>query len=994
MTLKSLLKAIVLPAILLLCTQLSFAQERVVSGKVTDVKDGSPVVGASVVAKGSTRGTSTGADGSFRLTVGNDVSTLVITSVGFGRQEVSISGKDNVDVNLSATNQDLNAVVVVGYGSARKRDVTGSVTQVKASEFNTGNITNPLQQLAGKAAGVVVTQAGGDPNGGISVRVRGLTSLIAGGDPLYVVDGIVGADINGVSPSDIETVDILKDASASAIYGARGANGVVIINTKRGRSGKTAVEYNVYVASDVISKTLPVLDGPSFKAAYLAEGNNPAGLLDKGGNTDWQKEITRVGITQNHSLAFSGGSPKFNYRASVNYIDQQGIIYNSDRKYLNGRLQINQKFLNDKGSAQFIMAYTNQRKNFVDYSNPQENPFTYALNYSPLLPVLNSKGDYFQLPTFSYQNPLAFIKQITNQGDENLFNGSYKIDYELFKGFSLSTFGAIGKYNNTYGRYDPTNSFVGGAAFNSDGELVIPGRGNARRSTAFGTSYIMNFLANYKTKFANDHSIDILAGYEYSDFINEGFGATTSGFISDALLFNNLGSFNPTSLSDISAFSSKSGFSFASFFGRVAYSYKNKYQLTLNARADGSSKFGKNNKWGVFPSFAAAWAASEEDFLKDVSWLNNLKVRVGYGVTGNSEPIGPYRSLTLYGPQGRYYFDGQFLTGFGPNQLENPDLRWEKRSMFNVGIDFSILSNKISGSIEMYSSDTKDMLYEYGVPSPPLPFDRVFANVGNMNNKGFDLNINYNVVNNSKLKWTTGIVFSTVKNKITKLNGEITLLGQKFDLNTPKVGWGTANGQGLNQTVSFLQVGHSFGSFLLRRFQGVNPAGDQVFEINDPADDNNRWIDPWNKFTFGWSNQLAFGNFDAAIQFRGQYGGQAFNNTYLNFANVNRLRNNSNVHEDAITNGIKDPAKTSDFWVQSTSFLRLESMAIGYTFNTNMKNLKRLRLYVAGNNLFVLTNYKGYDPEVRVSGRQAYIDNLDFYPRTRSLSIGLNVNFE
>lgn len=990
---KRILPAFTCSLILLLFGLTVFAQQKVITGRVTDI-DGNGIPGVSVLAKGSSSGTQSGSDGSYSLSVANDVSTLVFSSVGFGLQEVSIAGRSSVDIAMETTNQDLNAVVVVGYGTVRKKDLTGAVTQVKASEFNQGNITNPLQQLQGKAAGVVITQAGGDPNGGISVRVRGVTSLLGSGDPLYVIDGIVGADINAVGPNDIETVDILKDASSSAIYGARGANGVVLITTKKGRAGATKVEYNAYVAFDKIPNTLPLLSGPEYKAAYLAAGFDPAKLNDKGANTDWQKEITRSAFSHNNNIALSGGTDKSNYRASLTYIDQEGIVKNTDRKYLNGRIQMNQKALNNKANVALSLAYTNQKKNFVDYSNPQENPFIYALNYSPLLPVKNPDGSYFQSTGFSSQNPLAFIEQFTNQGDENLLNGSYKVDYNLFKGFTISTFGSILKFNNVYGRYQPTNSFNGGASYNSNGMITVLGRGNATRSTTLGTDKVINLLGNYKTSFGSDHNFDITGGYEYYDNIREGFGSTTSGFITDAFIYNNLGAANITTTSDISTYSYKNSYQLASFLGRINYGYKGKYLLTLNGRYDGSSKLGKNNKWGFFPSAAASWVISEEDFMANNSQIDHLKLRVGYGVTGNVEPIAPYNSLSIYSPSGSYYANGQFNRGFSPSQIPNADLKWEQRQMTNIGLDFAILKNRLSGSIEYYISKTKDMLFSYGIPSPPLPYDRVLANAGTMSNKGFELSLNAGIVDKGDLKWNTTVIFATVKNEITGLTGSFKYAGQTYALNTPKLSWGVTNGQGLNRVISYLEKGHSFGSFFLRKYNGVNAAGEQQLIPMNPGSDSLTWYDPWNKFTYGWSNYVTFKAFDFNMQIRGQAGGKVFNSTNLNIANVSRFGYNANVHEDALTSGIKDAPQHSDKWLESSSFARLESVALGYTFNTNVASISKLRFYVAANNLFIITKYKGYDPEVRVTGSQAFIDNLDYYPRTRSFSLGVNLTFE
>jgi iron complex outermembrane receptor protein len=381
--------------------------------------------------------------------------------------------------------------------------------------------------------------------------------------------------------------------------------------------------------------------------------------------------------------------------------------------------------------------------------------------------------------------------------------------------------------------------------------------------------------------------------------------------------------------------------------------------------------------------------------MKNVTFFNNLKLRVGYGETGNVEPIDPYNSLFLYKPTGSYYSNGVFNRGFSPSQINNEDLKWERRQMTNIGIDFAILKSRLSGTIEYYTSKTKDLLFEYGIPSPPLPFDKVKANAGTLSNKGFDISINVQAIKRADLTWNSTFIFATVKNKILGLSGTFKYLGQTYELNTPKVSWGVANGQGLNQIVSYLQPGQPFAAFFLQKFSGVDAAGKLILTPKDPTSDDRFWIDPWNDFTFGWNNSVTYKAFDFNMQLRGQVGGKVFNGTFLNFANVNRFNNNGNVLQDALTNGFKDPAQLSDYPVESSSFARLESVSLGYTFNTkNLPAIQKLRFYVAGNNLFIITKYKGYDPEVRNTGKQAFIDNLDYYPRTRSVSLGVNLTFE
>jgi iron complex outermembrane receptor protein len=972
-------------------TAIAFSQNTV-TGTVKD-KDGAPISGISVLVKGTKAGTSTNSQGVFSFSNLAPGATLVISGAGYTQQEIKVTGSEPIDVTLQTSIGGLNEVVVIGYGSVRKKDVTGSVGKLNNANFNQGAVTNGVEALQGKVAGVAITPPGGDPNGKAQIRIRGIGSIQGNSDPLIVVDGVQGIDLNTIPPTEIESYDILKDASATAIYGSRGANGVVLVTTKKGRSGAPRVEYNTFVATESVANTVDLMSAADVKA-YFAK-NNP--LLDGGASTDWVDAISRTGFTHSHSLAISGGTDKTNYRGAVTYYNREGVLLNSGKDNLNARLSIQQKALSNKLDIQFNAIYNVVNRKFIDYGGDianvtisgvgQEslNPFLFAYSMNPTNPIYdnsptNRYGGYFQPNQYASQNPVAFLEQIYNRGRENNFNGSGRLEYELFKDFKVFVFGSQNNINTVNDFASPTT------AYNTS--LGYAKKGNINERNLLGNTGI-----TYR-KAAGDHSFDVIGVYEYFKNTKDEFSVAVTDLRYDNVLDNNL-SLGGTIVQGFPK-SSKEEYNIVSFLGRVNYNYAGKYYLTASVRRDGSSKLGLNNKWGTFPSVSAAWALSKESFLQNSrNWLSDLKLRVGYGVTGNQNGISPTLSQKLLGFGAPTLVNGVVVTPTIITQNANSDLKWEKKAQFNAGIDFTILNSRLSGSVDYYSGKTTDLLYEFAVD--PALFDgagTLTANAGEMTNKGVEVSLSSPLIKKQDFQLNIGANISFNTNKIENINGQASdKNGNIVQLSQPsRVNWGNIYGRGLSfSNVTVLEPGYAMGTLYVPHYIGKNAAGEPQIESDNV--DKFIHIKALPKFIYGFSLNPRYKHLDAAINFRGSYGGKIYNGTLTNLNNEGRLADGDNVYAGAVTDGFKKP-QISDFFVESSSFLRLDNMSIGYNIPLSSGSaFKSLRVFVAGNNIFIITNYKGTDPEVAADGKNMNIENINVYPKNRVFSLGLNVGF-
>lgn len=954
---------IILFFMLFITAGMNAQQKKMVTGIIYDSYGGT-LPGVSVLESGTSNGTSTDIDGKFvlQVTTGN---SIVISYVGYSNQTILIdaSTSANLDIRLEENAQMLDAVelVSVGYGTMKKSDLTGAISTVKGEDLVKGVISSTEQALQGKVAGLTVVQSTGDPSSGATLRLRGGTSLTASNNPLIVVDGIAGVDINIVQPSDIKTIDILKDASATAIYGSRGANGVIIITTKGGLKAATSIVYNGYMGVSESSNHLDMLSADQWRG-YVRE-NGITDAVDYGGNTNWQKQLERQAFTQSHTISISSSGEQGGLRSSLSYLKNEGIVKTTGLERLSANLSGYQYGL--EKALKFDMGlFAN-----IDKWNPLDyRIFERAFNLNPTIPVYDANGKFTEVGGTLNENPVEILtnRQADNKRNRVLgyFKTEAKITSDLQAVVNLSL-----EHNAMQGNtYKPSYAILEGRTEN----------GYAQKTYAEYTNAQIEAYLNY-TKTFGKHTVNGLLGYSYLENIYEGFGAQRSGFETDLFGYNNLGAGYLYRLGDVYSYKGKSNL--ASFYGRANYSYDSKYMLTGTIRRDGSSRFGDNNKWGYFPSASAAWKISGEDFMSATeNWLTNLKIRAGYGVTGNQDGIGEYKSLSILGVGQDSYYDpatGTWSLAYSPTQNPNPDLKWESTEQINFGLDFSLF-NRITGSLEVYSKTTKDLLYTYQVPQPPYLVGTMLANVGELSNKGIELTLNANIIDNEKFTWDTNFTFAKNKQKIEKLSNR--------DYKTDVIYSGSLHGlAGMsNQFSQVIAEGYPVGTFWGKESYGLDEDGNYILSEDDRAIGN---VQP--DFSLGLGMNFTYSDFDFGFTGYGMFGQDVLNATNMMLYDTKRLPA-YNVPDRALGTGIKQAPTYSSHWIEDASFFRLQTVTVGYT--VPLRNTKsKLRLYALGQNLAVFTNYKGVDPEVAMDGlANPGIDRFNNYPRPRTISFGLN----
>ncbi|SKC10906.1 iron complex outermembrane recepter protein [Sphingobacterium nematocida] len=992
---KLLIRAIINVSLLMLISMSVFAQTATLSGRIVG-SDGQPVLGVTVQIVGTQTATSSGPDGSYSfrtIPVGNQ--RIAVNAMGFKSVTKTIqivNGENVLDFNIESTLSDLDEVVVIGYGVAKKKQIAGSVVNLGPKDFNKGVVSSPDQLLVGKVAGLIVNRSSGDPTAGATIQLRGPSSLTASSSPLYVIDGIVGANIELVAPDDIVSMDVMKDASSTAIYGSRAANGVIFVTTKRGKSGTPVLSYGGYVASERIANKVNVLSAEEH-SAFVQENGLAVSPSETGASTDWQKEITRPGVSHNHNLSLTGGSEGTRYNASLNYFNKQGIVKRNDLERVVARLGVDQNAFDNRLKLALNIANSLNSTNHVDYGI-----FNGAARFVPTSPVKSDDaayaayGGYFQVPgRTNYLNPVAMLNQRDEHRNNNTLLANLKADLTLLKGFTWSN--VLSYQQNHYDRkyYMHRTDFAPEAL----------GKGFAQRNNLKNIDQILESYLNYNLT-NNAHVFDAMLGYSYQKTKNnDGVVARSTGFLSDDLGANNLNLGTlPSGYNPYQDYPYLLESILISYFGRVGYTFNDKYILSAAVRRDGSSKFGANNRRANFGSVSAAWRLSEEAFMKDQTVFSDLKIKAGYGVSGNQN-IDPYRQIVIFGPRdGQFYYNGEWVNAYGVNQNENPDLKWESTSMFNVGIDFEVLKGKISGSVEYYNKETKDLLYEYDVPSPPYQFNRLLANGASMNNKGFEVVLNAEVFRNANFSFTTSANFARNINKVGSLASNIDNIGvaQRYEGGIGLEGW-------TGQTASIVQPGHALGTFYIANYVGYDqtakktiyqrPNGELVTQDQISAPDDYMVMgQALPKFTYGWNNSFQFKNWDLNFFLRGVYGNQIFNATRADLSRLQQA-NVTNISKDAVEEGVfETPLIASSRFLEDGSFLRLDNATLGYTFKTaGLRYIKNARLYLTTQNLFTVTDYTGVDPEVALGGLAPGIDDRNYYPKTRSFSMGVNFTF-
>lgn len=961
----------------------AFAQSVAISGKVTDGADGRTMPGVTVAVQGTTSGTVTDIDGRYNLNVAQGA-TVVFSFIGYTTQEIVVGTNKVINITLEPELTELEELVVIGYGTQKKSDRTGAVIAVQAEDMNRGVLQDPIQGMQGKAAGVLVTKKGGDPNDGFAVRIRGASSLSTTTDPLYVVDGVPGVDPTTIASEDIESFNVLKDASASAIYGSRGAHGVILITTKKGTDRKNKVDFSTYISTESVANRLDMLSADQMRDYAAKKGLN---LGDNGANTDWQDEIFRTGMSQNYALAFTGATNRGAYRASLSHQDFTGVVIGSEKMRTIARLNIDDKFLDDRLVISAGLAGSFEKNDYVNYgSNGPFDVLYQAYQRNPTDPVYNDDGSYFETDRgFQYGNPVALANEITNERDAKDFFTFLRADLEIVKGLFAGV-------NMAYTRDDSEMYY-----FEPDYLQNYRFEGYGKRGYDNHSSKLLEATIRYIRSFGKNN-LELLGGYSWQDQVYSGFWAQGRSPFLNYSGANDLGVLQSVIQGrDIDSYANNS--IMIGFFGRAIYNWDQKYYFTATIRRDGSSKFGINNEWGWFPSASAMWNITGEDFMQNVDVLSNLRLRVGYGIAGNDK-IGNSLDKRTYVTGGTAFnFEtGETVITYKFQNEANPDLQWEVNSELNVGLDFGLWNDKISGSIDYFDKLNSKLLSSYDVPVPPNLSPLLWKNVGEIKISGIELTLQAYPVKNANFNWRTNVTFSTYEQKVLNLSDPTSELFFSAD----KEGW--IAGRGLVGDLNYTQViqeGHSVGSWYMPEYAGLSDDGKFLFYTSaggvtrDLEKAERRFVGDANPdFELGWSNYFTFlKNFDFSFTVRAVYGHQIFNTTRLFFGNAYLLTQNLNVLESALeeeADGLNDNQKLSSYYLEDGSFARLDNLSLGY--NIPVKKISNLRVYVAANNVFTFTNYSGIDPEISATGRSFGLDQYNVYPKTRTFLLGVNVS--
>lgn len=986
-------------ALFLMNVSWAFAQ-LTVTGHVKSTS-GDPLIGVNVVEKGTTNGTVTDMDGNFSLRVEKG-KTLVFSYIGFLSQENVVKG-NRMNITLKEDTETLDEVVVIGYGSMQRKDVTSSITTVKAEDLNVGVVTSPAQMLQGKVPGLTVANTS-DPNGAASISLRGASSLRAGEamEPYYVIDGVPGASLSLIAPDDIESIDVLRDASATAIYGSKAANGVIIVTTKKGnKNGHTNVSYSGYVAWD---KTMNSLDMMTAEQLLdFANSNNidlsPYYDVNNPANTNWQDEVLRTGFSHNHNVSINGGNEKTNYSASINFMDRQGVVRGTSMDRLNARSFVQTKALNNRLELAFSVNASVRNSSTGPTGGQGQSVLDAMYYYSPLVPVKNEDGSWYGNTQISQNfNPVRMINEDRYDTKEKLLQGTAQATLHIIDGLDWNLNLSYQNQQYIYSNYNSSKTEL---------PSVASRNGQADRSTLENTRKQMETYLNWNHTFADAHKVGVMLGYSWEQADNnDGFGLKVYNFYNDDLTYHNLGVANNISINDVIS-NNLSTLRMISFYGRINYSYKSKYLLQATVRRDGSSAFGINNRWGTFPSVSAAWRITEENFMKNQDVFDDLKLRIGYGVSGNSLGFDAFYSRPIYGSTGWFtYVDANGTSSqyriLGATRNSNPDLKWETTGMFNIGLDFGFLNNRLTGTIEYYDKRTSDLIFDYAVSTNRYPYGWMTANVGDISNKGVEITINAIPVKTHNFTWSTTLNLSHNKNVVEKLSNDMYSV-EYSDRANPDVGGYTST------QVQRIMEGSPLGQFYLYEWAGYDENGGSIFNDYDadgnligttdaPADEDRRpHGSAQPKLTYGWNNDFTWKNWTLTAFFQGVAGNKIFNATRCYYNNVSLVSNGKNVLAEVAEGQNAHDSRAqapSDRYLENGSYLRLSTLTLGYNFGKLGNWINNLRVYATCNNVFTITGYKGVDPEISLGGLEPGMDwRNTTYPRTRTFMVGVNVNF-
>lgn len=975
--------------------QLMSAQQINITGTVTDVT-GDPLIGVSVTVPGTKTGAATDVEGNFSL-LADSKGKLRFSYVGYETIEVPVNGRKVINVEMKENSEILSEVVVIGYGTMDKKELTSAISHVSEKDFLSVSSLDPSMMIQGKVPGVSITNTGaGDPNNQASIQIRGVSSRSAGLGPLIVIDGVPGGNLTNINPNDIASFDILKDGAASAIYGTRGSNGVILVTTKKGsKDGATHTSYSGTFAWDKVKRELDMMSARDYREVRLGWGDRG---VDLGGNDDWLDAVTRTGFTMQHTLTISGGNERSNYRVSADYRDANGIDLRSDREEYGARASV---MHTTKGGLFTINLNVAPRIIYRD--NADWGVFRNAIEANPTTPIMDP-DDPNRYYNFQGQvvgsNPVELQKLEKDHADTKLldWDGTLKLNLlpllakDGVSNHTLTTqiMFADHQYSNNNSWFRPSTSTI---AINNGYD------GEASRSYSKERQYVMEWLTNYSTRIADRHNIKAMVGYSYQYSQYSGFNAENKDFPNDGLGADNLGSGElAKEEGEVLMGSYKNDAKLISFFGRVSYDYQGKYLFTASLRHEGSSKFGQNHKWGDFPAVSAGWRISQEEFMKGIEWINDLKIRADYGVTGNQD-FGSYISLNTMTGFGYYFYNGKYFQVWGPSKNVNPDLKWEKGKNWNVGLDFSLFNNRFYGSLNYFSRRQQDLLGNYKVSVPPYLFDETYVNVGTMKNTGFEFDLNFNAVNTKDFSYSLNVVGTVMSNKFVDFSNS-KYVGQDFynvcDTSDPYPFY----------TLQRIQKGESLGNFYMWKYAGITTGGDwlvydkdgDIIRASQATDADRRIVgNGMPKFTMSTGHNFRYKNFDLALFFRGAFGFDIFNIHDFYYGTRNFTGNvlkkaygkNFDINPDA------NPV-VSDYFLESGDYFKLDMVTLGYTLPTpRCRFLDKVRLYGTVKNVFTITKFSGVDPSTyQVNGLTPGAQgSRTYYPSTRQFIVGLQLDF-
>lgn len=965
----------------------SFAQQKV-NGTIRD-ENNIPLPGVSVLEKNTSNGVATDFDGKFEITTKGNNSILVISYIGSKTKEVRADGKKTLNIVLESETNQLNEVVLIGYGSQKKGDVTSAIASVKSEDFVQGNVRDAAQLIQGKVAGLTVSAPSGDPTSGSQIQLRGFSSLSGSSAPLVLVDGVPGS-LTTVAPEDIASIDVLKDGSATAIYGTRGTNGVIIISTKGGNyNSKPSIEYNGYTTVSSISKKMDFLDAAELREkraqgfAFIGANNE-----DFGSDTDWIDEITRTALTQTHNVLFRGGSDETNISASINYKGGEGTFLKSDNTKMTGRAEVNHSMFDKKLKTNIGIIASEQVYNALG-DGTSFNPYIYrqALIRNPTEPVKDANGKWFERDVYFYDNPVGYIEETIGENRLRNTRFDFSMSYDINEHFKLKGVYTRKGNSNIRGFYQ-TKNHVSTVKYGQDG---FASRGTDDYRGNYG-----EFTLDYKQSFKK-HNFTALGGYNYEDNVNEGFWATNRRFPTDAFTYNNIGAGQGLQLGEAGMDSYKDSNTLIAFFGRMTYNYDNKYLFMASIRHEGSSRFGEDNKWGNFPGVSAGWRIDNESFMDNVKWVDNLKLRAGYGITGINAGSN-YQSLSGL-TYGDYFLNnGKWIRELVPTRNANPDLKWEKKEEVNLGLDFGLLQNRISGSVDYYVRTTKDALMDYSVPTPPYFYGTIAANAAQIKNSGLEFLLNITPFKTENFEWTANLTYSTNKNEIVSLsNDQFQLTNNFFD-----AGY---TGEPIQISTHRVEEGQPVGNFFGLKSVDISADGIWIIEKPDgtriPAteattEDRQVLGNGLPKSYYSINNTVRYKNWDFNFNLRGAMDYQVLNFSRMFYENPTIAYNTLDSAYDKVYGKavLSDVQRLVSHYVEDGDFLKIDNITLGYTLPKSIfKFIDALRVYGSASNVATFTDYKGIDPEVNREGLAPGNDDRDKYPSIRAFSLGLNITF-